>query len=439
MKKMNLLIPIVMVVLLVVAWFSVLSGMLQEGNAYDACLQRAQESVEQGLYEQAIECYKEALTYGASEELYLMIRDVHELLFAEEHTAYFRTAYINDMAEAAGAFPDNDLFWLLQAQLYMDGNNPRRAFNVLDEAKTRGVAGEELDALYQELCYMVRVNFRMYSQVKTVLNGYHAVFDGSYWQVLDDYGDELTGKYNFIGLISNHGKGLYTNDIDTRLMDSIEVPRARYDITVEEAGYFNENVDLMPVKINGVWKYMRSDGSFLPGEFEMAGSFDGPQAVAYANGQWILVDDEGGQTALPEYEDIKLDLYVCHIQGGVILARENGKYHIYDTSFQRLGDFEADDMDICIDMGLIAFARNGKWGFVDAEGNVVVEPQYAGAKSFANGFAAVCNEEGLWGFINEANELVIDYAYLDACYFTPSGTCWVSQENGSFQLLEFMF
>lgn len=79
------------------------------------------------------------------------------------------------------------------------------------------------------------------------------------------------------------------------------------------------------------------------------------------------------------------------------------------------------------------------WGFVDSEGNVVKEPTYAGAKSYANGYAAVCNQDGLWGFVNKNFDLVIDYAYLDAHYVTADETCLISQEEGIVQILSFMF
>ena len=183
---------------------------------------------------------------------------------------------------------------------------------------------------------------------------------------------------------------------------------------------------------------MNDRGDFLPGEYEIAGSFDSDQAAAFANGVWYLVDTEGTAIATP-FEDIKLDLYVCHIQNGIILAKKNGKYHLYDTELQQIGVFSADDLDNCVSTEGIAFRNGDLWGYVDCEGNVLVEPCYTGAKSFANGYAAVCNEKGLWGAISSNYELVIDYEYLDVTYFNSAETCWVSTSAGTMQLLEFMF
>jgi len=42
---------------------------------------------------------------------------------------------------------------------------------------------------------------------------------------------------------------------------------------------------------------------------------------------------------------------------------------------------------------LIAFKNNNKWGFVNEEGKIVIEPQYDNAKSFSYGLAAVFSEQ----------------------------------------------
>ena len=83
----------------------------------------------------------------------------------------------------------------------------------------------------------------------------------------------------------------------------------------------------------------------------------------------VLIDDTG-KTVSDNYEDMKLDLYGSYVQGGVILAKKDGAYHIYDLEENQIGDFSCDDMDICIDGGLIAFKQGDKWGYVDVEGTL---------------------------------------------------------------------
>lgn len=439
MKNSAKLLPILLIVLLCLAWFSFVSGNLEEVAAYRACLGNAEKSVEAGLYEQAVEYYKQSLQHEMRESVYEKVQEIYERLYEEEHTAFIRNLFIDDMAMAAEAFPKNEAFWTKQVELYMESDNYKKAYSTINKAFNKGADGESLRELYNSLLYMVKPDYRMYTAFKTALNGYITVFDGTNWAVLDETGEMLTSNYRFIGLINDDGKGLYTNNIDTRFLDLTEVPRARFDMEVEEAGYYNGNCDRMPVKIGGVWRYMDLAGNFLPGEYEAAGSFYGSQAAAKTQDGWVLVNVAGEQTELSGIEDIKLDLYGCHIQNGVIIAKENGKYRLYDTNFQQIGTFEADDMDICIDPDRIAFCSGGKWGFINSKGEIIAEPQFAKAKSFANKYAAVQNEEGLWGFINRDFELVIGFQYLDAYYFTQAETCMISTTEGVYQMMGFLF
>ena len=438
MKAIKIIIPVLLMVALVIAWGIFVVRTVGDQMGYYQCLKDAQSSIDDGLYEQAIEFYKASLEYKDTIKAYHSIKDTYDTLYAEEHTPFIRGLYIDDMAIASSQFPKEQSFWVAQIELYMESFNYSSAFNTARRALNMGAKGKALDALYFELLYMVDVDFRLYYDFKTALNGYTTVYDGNKWTVLDDEGTEIVSKYNFIGLINDDGKGLYVNDIDARLLDSKEIARARFDFEVEDAGYYNEACNLLPVKINGKWKYVSSTGEFLPGEFEMAGSFYDNYAVAYTGEKWVQLDTQGHQTAL-NYTDIKLDQYGCHVQNNCIIAQENGNYYLFDSKFSKIGNVAAKDIDICPDGTLIAFSDGKHWGFMDLTGKVVIEPVYADAKSFSNGYAAVCNDEGLWGFIDEDNVLIIDYTYLDAFYFTKGESCLVSCEEGSVQLLHFMF
>ena len=65
--------------------------------------------------------------------------------------------------------------------------------------------------------------------------------------------------------------------------------------------------------------------------------------------------------------------------------------------------------------------------------------QYTNARSFANGYAAVCSENNLWEFLNDEHKLCIDYTYKDALYFNSNETCLVSTTENTVQLFYFMF
>ena len=52
--------------------------------------------------------------------------------------------------------------------------------------------------------------------------------------------------------------------------------------------------------------------------------------------------------------------------------------------------------------------QNGKWGYIDSTGKIVVTPQFAWAQEFSEGLAAFENEDGKHGYIDETGRVVIE-------------------------------
>ena len=64
--------------------------------------------------------------------------------------------------------------------------------------------------------------------------------------------------------------------------------------------------------------------------------------------------------------------------------------------------------------GLAAVEKRDRWGFVDTDGNLVVECQYDDVGNFSEGLAAVENDKGLYGYIDKTGQLVIPFQFDDA-------------------------
>ena len=65
---------------------------------------------------------------------------------------------------------------------------------------------------------------------------------------------------------------------------------------------------------------------------------------------------------------------------------------------------------------IVKFCRQGKWGYKDWKGNVLIQPVYDNAYAFHEDRACV-EKDGVLGFIDKKNELVIDYKYDSATSF----------------------
>ncbi|WP_010243904.1 WG repeat-containing protein [Acetivibrio cellulolyticus] len=63
---------------------------------------------------------------------------------------------------------------------------------------------------------------------------------------------------------------------------------------------------------------------------------------------------------------------------------------------------------------LYPIRENGKWGYIDKSGKIVVEPTYSDAKLFKYGVGAVLMKDDLgerWGLIDKTGKVVLDLAY----------------------------
>ena len=79
--------------------------------------------------------------------------------------------------------------------------------------------------------------------------------------------------------------------------------------------------------------------------------------------------------------------------------------------------------------GLAVVERNGKQGYINEAGEMVIQPQFDGARSFkSNGLAGV-ERNGKWGYINEAGGMVIQPQFDEASYFESNGLACVRLGN----------
>ena len=70
-----------------------------------------------------------------------------------------------------------------------------------------------------------------------------------------------------------------------------------------------------------------------------------------------------------------------------------------------------------------AIAENGRWGYIDASGKIIIEPRFDWARAFRDGLAAV-GVGGKWGFVDSRGEIVIPARYQEVQDFSE-GLCAV--------------
>jgi len=170
-----------------------------------------------------------------------------------------------------------------------------------------------------------------------------------------------------------------------------EVQTSAFDLTRPLFECYGDS--LFPRRLNGKYGYFRKKdikkGDFETAPFyiqpiyESAGWFHGGVAPVKFNGKWGLIDNHG-------------NTIVDFIYDAISISWNNCSYRSYERR-PRCTYFHDD---------LLAVSFNGKWGYIDAQGNIKLGFEYEQAMNFWEGLALV-KQYGKWGFINTFGHTVI--------------------------------
>ena len=157
-----------------------------------------------------------------------------------------------------------------------------------------------------------------------------------------------------------------------------------------------------------------------------------------------LVDREGKERLEPKYSS----LYVGNTYGMTTLFDpETRKYGVVDTNFNWVAEPKYDVLDQYYSKsdGLIWFGngkvssgrrlRDGKYGYMNLQGEEVIPAQFESVGRFSQGLAAVKKKIlGKYGYINTKGEVVIDYKFDYAYEFDDDGTSKVKVKDREFKI-----
>ncbi len=86
----------------------------------------------------------------------------------------------------------------------------------------------------------------------------------------------------------------------------------------------------------------------------------------------------------------------------------------------------------CLSEGLAWVQKDGKWGYINKTGKVVIPLQYDDAYSFYEGLAVV-KKDGKYGFINKTGNIIVPLQYDDVGAFYE-GLAWVYKDGEEFYI-----
>lgn len=419
MKKGNIIVIVVLVVLCLVGWISMTSQVVSEKSTHNEYIAQADEWANMGLYQRAVANYKLAIAEDPALELYEKAVVCYTKRYAEapEDTL---DELVEFLEEAVSLYPAHEAFVDELVMFYTMDSNYAGIYSCVTNAVANGYDAAKAEPVLLFARYAFELRRNEFTGLKQSSGVYYAAARNNNWNLFTiEDGYLFSMEYENMSAPSAEGVCVVFGN-DARLVDATGLVMGIFGEPVEDAGIYAEG--LIPVSVAGKYAYYDEFAAKQFGDYDMAGTFQNGVAAVQQSGQWTLVDTQGNAVS-DSYSRIILDNMGRYLIGETMLVQTAaGQYSILDAKQKVLSSFTCDDADILTEDGLIAVCVGGKWGFVDLEGNTVLTPAYEQARSFSNGLAAVC-QEGKWGFIDPQGNLVIDYQFADVGYMNAEGYC----------------
>ena len=414
MKLKQLLLVVVLLVALLAAWMSAAAAASNKEAiaAQNNALNLANQYAEKELWVRAIPKYQEALTYNTGEENRRSI----EALLLDAYLSYGNVEGYLDLAQArmnAGAAAEGE--YIQMAEIYFASEDLESGI----AAAKNGIAvhnSEKCAELYEAYRYTYTLKSNnMQKVLPSKSSNYMPAYTGEGWTFVDNRGRELYGETTFEE-VSNFNDAGYAV---VRLEGIYYVMTSGGDrYSIDETGL--DAVCALGGKVygqkNGGWSFYNADfAATTDAAFEALTLADGGLLAAKKDGQWGIVDESGTVHISFLFDDVAVNSWGSAFAGGCGAFDHEGKWYLVTTQGQKVFDTAFSGMKAPESAdGYIAVANDeGKWGFVDRAGNLVIDYQYDDAKSFSDHLAAV-KQGDEWVYISESGAVVIENVFYDA-------------------------
>lgn len=191
-------------------------------------------------------------------------------------------------------------------------------------------------------------------------------------------------------------------------------------------------VKLMPLKSGEDFQYIDQEGKIVINpQFKNATIFRDGLALVQTSGddpKWGYITEDGKYVINAQYDEATV-----FSEGLAWVVTENAAPGAIDKKGEVKFTLQDAETVRYFKNGLAAFSLlndegEEKWGFVNKEGKVTINPQFSAVSNFNDGRCGVKNSDGKWGFIDNEGKIIINYQFDDAGDFIQ-GKCIVGTGN----------
>lgn len=424
MKKYKNLVPIALVALMGIGVYSTISEAANIDAEYEKYLKKARKDVKLEVIEEAVDYYGKALELKDTPELCIEVGNVYADNGWDSEAVEWGEKLIDK-------YPDEPKVYEFLLKQYIDSEQYKECFSLRKQAEARKVENKKFKSLMSKIEYMYTFGYDEYTDVSVYSGGLCAVKSEDLWGYANLRGEtEISAQFSWAGPFSTEGVAPIKNEKGEFYYISETGNKKIALQNLKKCTALGVSINgILPAADNEVYAYYDEDFKKISGDYSYASAINGEVGAVKEKDSWKLVDSKGKALTKDTFESVVIDDKGIAYRNERAFVQKDDKYFMVNNAGKKVGKQDYEDARLFLEAdGYAAVKKDGKWGFIDKDGKVIIEPQYAEAHSFSNGYAAV-KKDGKWGFIDKSGKLVIEAEFSDVRDFNEQGNCFVQIEN----------
>lgn len=428
MKNYKFIVPILMVAMLGGSIYKTYSDRSALNNEYKEDIELARQNRKLEVWVNAEDYYLKALNLKDSAETRVELGQMYVEAGDLRTAAKWGETLINDYPKAAAGYE-----YLID--VYLTQKDYGSCFEISNTATGLNVASEKINQVISDIKYEYYLEGE-YVDVANFSNGYAAVKKKEKWGYVNKKGSRvISSQFIEAGpfasevavVVDENGKAYYIDSEGNRkiVIDFID--------NIDELGYMSSS-NIFSVRTGETWSLYNLDTKIkIAGDYTQVSAFGNGVAAVKEKDKWKLIDADGKAVSKSEYDSVVMDDKGIVCRNDRIFVEESGNYYLIDSTGKKVCKTAFESAKLFNSDGYAAVRIDGKWGFINENGEVVIKPEYIDANSFSNGLAAVKMTKG-WGYIDVNNKKVITAGFDAVCDFNEQGKTFVKTDD-KWQLL----
>ena len=434
------LFPILLVLITALSIYYMIDNRHSSDRKYQALLIAAREASEEHILIDAEEKYQKALEMKPSLELSLEIGDMYLSMEEYSDAAYWYDRQIKDM------YPQEEASYEFGIKTAIVREDYAEAFRIYDLMRDRQLFSNKADEMMKKIQYCFSVS-EWYQDIGAFsnLSGLAAAKSDDRWGYVGRKGNwEISNVYLEAGImgdtapvVSEHGEPFFIDAEGNRKINASKYEKGDPSFGTIRS-FIGEESGIVVASNGKEVAFFNSDsGERLFGHYHSATIMsNGICGVSLDGERWALMNQEGNVVTDFKYQEVLTDKKGNPCRTKAVVVKENNSFLLVDVNGSPVSGARYEEAEAFNDDTLAAVKKNGEWIFVDDTGKETNLGTYQKAKSFSYGLAAV--EQGnLWGYIDMEGNIVVEPQFLDADAISLMGVGFVKTDSNVWKLLSF--